>query len=590
MTKDIIILAIVLIIAIYVTFRMIKGKMIKKQYANYSTEFDSIKVLNEKVQKELVRTKQISKNEESKKLYDGWQEEYNDFNSKLEVYDKTLIRLGRVNRYTTRSEFYQEAELFDSELLAFKSDFESLYNKVKQYTNYELENTRISLSLKERIKELQGLFDAKLAVLDIYNFSFNNQIEFAQLQIEEFEDLQREGDYPEGRSVLKECGDEIDKTDYLLNALISYNDHLTRLNNYLNSAIRINGEIKELGFSLNLKDFDNKVDNFKAEQSALLDKTQCLSFDEPIDKPQLVALEKEITGLDERIIEFKGIVEEKYKYIEEIIVYHTENKDLLVTAADIIQGAIVERDNITSLYELTDLKQINKINIQISQYEGFKSDYEQLTEIIYQGKEDYARSKARIIQSNQYLIRLLSNLQEALKELYSIRQDEITARENIRNYHVNLVEIDLYLRKHDHLDKMSDQLANIMKDLNVKLGLLEQELEKDPLNITNVRNLNASVSKLLKQVSTTDAQENIKQREAAKHLMLFMNRYANTQDGNVYSRRFNTLFAEHDYRRILLETHDLLTSTNETNGKQIYKKLVSKVDVEPFTHIFLEQN
>ncbi len=154
----------------------------------------------------------------------------------------------------------------------------------------------------------------------------------------------------------------------------------------------------------------------------------------------------------------------------------------------------------------------------------------------------------------------------------------------VEQYQKNVIEIDLYLRSYNHQGLVSSNLKNILTDIDVKLEMLQDELDKEPLNITNVRNLNTSVAKLIQEVTETKAHENIKQREAAKYLILYFNRFTHTQDGINYSRRFNALFNDHDYKRILKESYELLKGSNK-DGDQIYKRIVNQVQVKPFENI-----
>ena len=68
-------------------------------------------------------------------------------------------------RITEWQEYNNSESKLDNSLKViydFENDFFDLYNKIKHYTGYELENTQISLNLKTRIKELVKEFDLKL--------------------------------------------------------------------------------------------------------------------------------------------------------------------------------------------------------------------------------------------------------------------------------------------------------------------------------------------------------------------------------------------------------------------------------------------
>ncbi len=585
MNQEIIISLIVLIVIGLVIFYISISRSIKKRAQKYVKTHDEIMDLEAKVKSELSRTKKISKNEESIKLFDEWLYEYEQFSGEIEIISHLTTRIKNTATFAKRKDFNSYASELNIHLDGFQERLLVLYNKINKYTSYELENTRISLELKERIKNLTNEFDANLRYLEIYNQSFDNEIIHVNDEIANFEALQREGEYPEGRTLLKTASQKIDTIDYVLSLIIDLQTYINRLNTQIEKIEIINAKITKLNFSINLKDFDAKLAKFKVDTNNLLNEVTYIDFNHDIDKDELRKIKTDLKNLDADITEYKGIVEEKSTYIYEIIEYLNNNEELINQSEEILSGAYTEKEKISKLYQHEDInKYVEKIEHQISQYQDFKVDYQDLITIIYDGKEDYANLKSRIIKANKYLHRLLKNVSESILALRDIRVDEIQAHEMLQTYQRNIIEIDLYLRGYNHHNLISSNFKNMLVDLEVKLEMLENELQLEPINITNVRNLNTSVAKLINEITTTKAQENIKQREAAKYLIIYFNRFTHTQDGINYARRFNTLFNDHDYKRILKESFELLKSSNK-DGEQIYKQIVNQVHVEPFEHV-----
>lgn len=585
MNQEIIIGLIVLIIIGLVIFYVSISRNIKKRAQKYTKTHDEIMDLEAKVKSELSRTKKISKNEESIKLFDEWLYEYEQFSGEIEIISHLTTRIKNTASFAKRKDFSSYASELNIHLDGFQERLLVLYNKINKYTSYELENTRISLELKERIKNLTNEFDGNLRYLEIYNQSFDNEIIHVNDEIANFEALQREGEYPEGRTLLKTASQKIDTIDYVLSLIIDLQTYINRLNTQIEKIEIINDKITKLNFSINLKDFDTKLANFKIDTNNLLNEVTYIDFNHDINKDELRKIKNDLKNLDSDITEYKGIVEEKSTYIYEIIEYLNNNEELIKQSEDILSGAHSEKEKISKLYQHEDInKYVEQIEHQITQYQDFKVDYQELITIIYDGKEDYANLKSRIIKANKYLHRLLKNVSESILALRDIRIDEIQAHEMIKTYQRNIIEIDLYLRGYNHHNLISSNFKNMLVDLEVKLEMLENELQLEPINITNVRNLNTSVAKLINEITTTKAQENIKQREAAKYLIIYFNRFTHTQDGINYARRFNTLFNDHDYKRILKESFELLKSSNK-DGEQIYKQIVNQVHVEPFEHV-----
>ncbi len=570
-----IIAVVAVIFAALAIFYFVVSNSIKKRTSKYKAIVQAINEREEQIRGELERTKKISKNEESIRLYDEWLVEYDAYRKTLDIINQLKRRLVKNARFMNRSEFNEYSSELDLHIDGFQDQLDVLYNKVKQYTSYELENTEISLELKVQTKELQALFDAKLKYLEIYNRSFEERITEIEEGITKFEELQRLGEYPKARGILKECSTRIDSVEYVLNLIIKLQEYLDLLNEKIATIENHSNEMKELNFSINLRDFDAKLDGFKQGSNEMLTQVSYIDFSKQVNRDDLKQLEFDLKALDMEITEYNSIVQEKSSYIREIIEYIDENKALISEGEETVYGAIEQRDQILKMYIIHDIeKTVDELNEEIETFNQFIDDYNELIQIIHEGREDYAKLRSRIIKANKYIKHYLANMGELLRKFHSLQADELKAHESLNEYKRNYIEIDLFIRRHNHKDFLSKDVSNLIHDIEVKLDLLEQSLQVRPINISDVRNLSISVEKLIEQVLDKDAlTNNIKQREAAKLLILYFNRFTQTHDGLTYSNRFNSLYAQHDYKRILKEAHELLVEANP-DGKRIYEQIV----------------
>ena len=585
-----IIIVVVAIIAIAI-FSFIGNKIVKKKKRNklhneYTDEMNAIEETYNNLVSELERTKKISKNEESINLYNTWLEEFDIINEKKEDIDATFNEFNDQYDKEDHNNFMICYDELEGKLFKFNEDLNILFKKVKQYTNYELENTRISLTLKTRLKSISSDFEQKLEYLEIYSKSFFEEITSAQGLITEFENLQRSGEYPEGRNILKNCNRKIDKIDFILKIILNFHEYLSQLDTDIQMMSKIGTEITKIGFSLNISDFGLKIGAFENERESILEKVARIDFENDLVKEDLKLLEDNINSLDGNISEFKDMVEEKFNFIKEIIAVLSKNEKLIETANDLIFGAITEKNKIITLYELPDIRQVKKLDSEIEIYDIFKKDYTKLIEIIHNAKEDFVTLKLRIEQSNQYLIRLLKNVESAVNELRSIRNDEIHARESLAYYYRSSVEINLYMRRYGHLDSMSNDLKSLTLDLDIKLRNLVAILEKEPLNISEVRKLDSSVDKIINTLKNQYLLTDVKQRIGCELLINYMARFNTTDELNLTIKRLHNLYKNCEYKKILIEVLELLTSLTD-DGPTRYKNIVSKVKISGVDDLFL---
>ncbi len=590
MPNQVIIIVVLVILALIIAaaiFYFAVSTKIKKRTEKYKKLVQNINEREEQIREELARTKKISKNDESIKLFDEWLTEYNSYKKTFDIINQLKRRLVKNARFMNRADFNDYANELEIHTDGYLDQLDILFNKIKQYTSYELENTKISLDLKKQIKELQILFDQKLKYLEIYNRSFEERIIDVEEGITKFEELQREGEYPKARGILKECSSRIDSVDYVLSLIIKLQDYLTVLNEKIEGIENQSNEMKALNFSVNLNGFDTKLENFKVNSNELLTKVTYIDFSNQVDRDLLKQLEFELKDLDSEITEYHKIVQEKTAYIREIIDYMKENEELIAKGNETVSGAIAERDTISKMYVVHDIdKIIKELNDEIETYNQFAADYEELIAIIYAGKEDYSTLRSRIVKANKYIKHYLGNMGELLRKFHTIQMDELNAHENLVKYQRKSIEIDLYVRRNNHANFISKEVKNHLIDIDVKLNLLEQALSEQPINISDVRNLSNSVEKLTTEIVENSLIENdIKQREAAKLMIMYLNRFTETHDGATYSNRFNNLYASCEYKRILKEAYELLIDANN-DGKKIYETIVKPaMNVTPFEYI-----
>lgn len=581
MNKVIIVASIACFIIFIILFFIISKKRRANKENILSKQVEELINLHNSLKIELKRTEDISKNEESIRLFNSWVEEYETFQEDFDKIANLIVELKDANSFTYRKDFKTISNEIEGIIFSLDSQCKVLYEKVKRYTAFELENTRISLTLKSRIRELHHLFKEKLNFLDIYNESFNQEINKAEDYINEFEELQRIGEYPEGRSILKNANRILDKLDYITKLILTFQEYLNQLQDDINIITKVKDEINNIGFDINISGFSTKIENFINEKDSIVSEVILIDYFKAPKKEKLVTIEQQLISLDNQLNEFKELVELRFKLIKDIIYFETQNEKLIDTAEILIEGALSEKEEIEKLYDIKEFKALNRFESELSRYTIFKKDYSKLLEITHLAKEDFENSKNRIHQSNQYLVRLLKNIEDAVNELKSIRSDELNARTNIIDYQLKYIEIDLYLRKYDHRNKISKIIKSLLIELENSLENLNNELNKEPLNINNVRTFEQNINRLIDDLTSKEIENNIKQRLGCELLLQYLSQFNISEENNIILRRLNQKYIENEYSSLLNEGYYMLESISP-DYKKIYQAITSKVEVERF--------
>ncbi len=578
--KSIIIIIVLVIIAICLNFYLKKKqfKILKTENDQY---LDNLKDLKNKILKELSRCETICKNDETKQLLKGWYKEYEEVNKKLdEVFkldDELVANETNKKQYKELSaDFKKEAEYIEQYLI-------QLHTKLKNYTDFELENTNMALTLKEELRDVNNLFDNKIRIFEVYNNGFEELTKDIRVKVNDFEKKQKFGDFPAARKFLKE-GNEIlevvkDSVEYLVKyyeLAILMDKKLTDLNTKKDEMLSYNLENLTTSLNTNIIKFneDKEFVNKQIEEVKLTDSNSI--------KKLFVDLENVNLNLDNYYVGV-GIDHESILYINDIRKLNDEKISLI---EDIILGTKEERKNVQVLYDIKEIPQFDDVEKEEEKFKLFKKDYLELNEMIEKEEKSIEPYKENIAQASAYLDRVIKKLKNNVLEIKNISNDELKISEKLVLYKQEVIKLNLYLREYKHIDCLNRSLEITYKEVQNKINDLEEELNKETIDISFLRITDNIINRLLTDL-INNIQKDIKQRLGVEKLSTYYNRFVNNEDRLRYSKHFTSLYSDRNYRQILKEVHDLLKKMNP-RGDILYKDVVNTIEVDPYESVFIK--
>ncbi len=578
--KSIIIIIVLIIIAICLNVYLNKKqlKILKVENDQY---LDTLKDLKNKILKELSRCETICKNDETKQLLKGWYKEYEEIDKKLdEVFkldDELIANETNKKQYKDLSaEFKKEAEYIEQYLI-------QLHTKLKNYTDFELENTNMALTLKEELRGVSNLFDNKIRVFEVYNEGFENLTKDIKVKVNDFEKKQKFGDFPAARKFLKE-GNEIleivkDSVDYLVKYYelsILMDKKLTELNTKKDEILSY--KLENLTSSLN----DNivKFKESKEDVNSQIEKVKLTDSDSI--KKLFVDLENINLNLDNYYVGV-SIEHESIIYINDIRRLNNEKISLI---EDIILGTKEERKNVQVLYDIKEIPQFDDVEKEEEKFVLFKNDYLELNNMIEKEEKSIEPYKENITQASAYLDRVIKKLKNNVIEIKNISNDELNISDKLVLYKQEVIKLNLYLREYKHIDCLNRSLEITYKEVQNKILDLEEELNKETIDISFLRITDNIVNRLLIDL-IENIQKDIKQRLGVEKLSTYYNRFVNNEDRLRYSKHFTSLYSDKNYKQILKEVHDLLNKMNP-RGDVLYKDVVNTIEVDPYESVFIK--
>lgn len=574
-TKVIEIIAIVIILAFLGAFiirTIIRKKKREELFKKVEKEFEETKKLYVDSGEALERADHISKNDESITLFNKWYKDYKEYELELHDLETDFEELLSVYSKGQHKVFLEVNKSFNFKVFALNEKIAELHKLLFNYTNYELENTKIALDLKKSYKELENGFELNLAVKEIYTPSFEAEAEKIERELTRFEDLQKMGEYPKARKHLKNATELINGIQQNYSIITTIASLCSSLENSINIIDEVSLRIRERNFRLDQDQYLERYSGLKKQKDEIILELESITFSERVSDDFITSKEREINEIQNSVLEIKNSIESQYSKIKVIEGHIQKNEELFEQNDKLIAGAIEECEQINQLYQMPENKHIQKLSSDIERYNQFKDDYEILLDIVYDLKEDYDSLAERIIQSNEFLIHFLVKLQSTIEGLKSIRIDEIKALENINNYKQSVTLIELYLVNNEHTHQMSNTLKNMLSDAYTKISVLSDLLEVSPLNITEVRKFNIAAERILTDLEKY-AQQEIKTKKDSQLLIKFANRFIDDKKSQDLLSHAMTLYNNNNYQTVVKEIRQMIYNDFE-NPEVLYKDIL----------------
>lgn len=579
---------IVIIIALIVVagggFIYMRSRKISTTFKVHENLKNEIEDMHKKVEVELERTKKILKNDENTKLYNTWVEDHNILITTKAEFDILFDELLDAKKFTRYNEYMSINSEIETLSFEFKDKYDNLYKRIHKFTEFEQSNNTISVQLISRIREEQNRYDSNLGHLKIYDTSFNEEVEKAKSILSEFENLEREGRYIQARGVLKECNEIIQEVEHVNKLISVFQTNFIAIRGNIKNLEKSKDEIEKLHYLIDMPEFDDLIIGFNEKLDECVEKTAIFTFGTHIEQELSNDIITELSTLDDEIKLMIPKIAKCFEQINEVIAIRKLNDDAIEVLATLASGALEEKEVIAKFYDIEELSEVQTLDAEIEHLKKFVRDYKKLEVLITDATEPYTILLERLEQSQKYLLRMTAKFKDTIKLLESVRNDELAAQDATFEYRRALINIDLYLRKYDHLNRMSSPLASQHREANSKYKQLETELASEPLNIDNVNRLNESIASILNDILNDKLVKDIKQKQGCQYILHYLAKF--TYDDEVESayRRFEMLYSTRQYQLFLKEASSYL-QTGDKRGSEIYKELVSHVHVDDYKDV-----
>lgn len=508
-----IIVAIILIVLCLV----LVDKHNKKKYEKILRELERNKnlILSGSILTELNKLSTLINNKDLEKSYIIWQNRYKkikeedipDLDDKL----NELENLFKTRKFRKINEAIAKLEL---ELYYVKSKSEFLLRDIKEITLSETKNREIITRLKKDYREIYLKYHHNIDDYELIKKAIELQFENVDKLFASFELTMENNAYAEAPKIVKALDDAVGNLKVVIDespSVIVMGKKL--IPEKIADIERISNKLISEGYNLDYLNIDYNISEAEKKIADVFDRLNVLNLTDSV-----MELETIVNYFDELYNDFEKEKDSKKAYEENSRKIGIKCKKLLA----IIKNLTSKIEDIKYSYDLNDdeVKIIDELNLNIK---SIQSDYEVVVENYRNKSFAYSKLNDELVNLNFRLVKEEDKLELTLRNLSSLKEDEIRAREQLDEIR------DIFKKCENAL--LSYKLPVIPKEYYTEtleasdaLDNMINELNKKPISI-KVLNIRVDTARdlVLKLYKTTT--DYIKAARLSENTIVYGNRF-----------------------------------------------------------------
>lgn len=508
-----IIVAIILIVLCLV----LVDKHNKKKYEEILRELERNKnlILSGSILTELNKLSTLINNKDLEKSYIIWQNRYKkikeedipDLDDKL----NELENLFKTRKFRKINEAIAKLEL---ELYYVKSKSEFLLRDIKEITLSETKNREIITRLKKDYREIYLKYHHNIDDYELIKKAIELQFENVDKLFASFELTMENNAYAEAPKIVKALDDAVGNLKVVIDespSVIVMGKKL--IPEKIADIKRISNKLISEGYNLDYLNIDYNISEAEKKIADVFDRLNVLNLTDSV-----MELETIVNYFDELYNDFEKEKDSKKAYEENARKIGVKCKKLLA----IIKNLTSKIEDIKYSYDLNDdeVKIIDELNLNIK---SIQSDYEVVVENYRNKSFAYSKLNDELVNLNFRLVKEEDKLELTLRNLSSLKEDEIRAREQLDEIR------DIFKKCENAL--LSYKLPVIPKEYYTEtleasdaLDNMINELNKKPISI-KVLNIRVDTARdlVLKLYKTTT--DYIKAARLSENTIVYGNRF-----------------------------------------------------------------
>lgn len=554
------------VIIVIVVLHFIR-KSIANKYRQKIHELEVTKniVASTPVSLELSKVEPIIKNDKMEEKYNDWQERFDEIREcRLSQIDDMLIDLDvYIDRKNYKNCIYRLAKT-ELEIYKVRESADSLLDEIKEITLSEEKYRAIVIKLKTRYRELNKEFQDHRQMYDEMQDAVELQLENIERRFLDFEKVMEKNQYSEVVHIVKALDTMIEHMGIVVNEVPDLLLMAKQvIPNRMKEVCELNDDMVKQGYPLDYLNVHYNLEESQKNINHILDKIRVLDLEDC-----MFELKTMLDYYDSLFVDFEKERLSRKVYVE----MEMDLSKKLEKTNKIVREVYNQLDDIKSMYDLND-QDVETIHVVNKTLVIINDDYRKMMAKVEAKSSPYSMLQHEVEELTIRLKNMEDDLDQALKSLGNMYDDEVRAREQ-------LDEIESFLKQSK--EKMRDYKLPIitsnyfiqLSEANEAIEEVIKELERKPIVIKTLNTrVDTARDLVLKLYNTTN--EMIKTAQLAEMAIVFGNRYRFSYDDvDVGLDDAEKLFFKGEYKKAL----DVSIKTVSLVDENIYRKLLDVYD------------
>ena len=533
------IIAIILVVIVLVLINKHDKKKLQGILTNL--ELDKNLIISANILTELNKVGSLINNKNLEIKYNNWKERYKQIKEvDMPSLENKLNDLEALIRDKKYKDFVKDSSKLELEIYYIKSKSDFLLDEIREITLSESKNREIVTKLKKDYRDIYLKYNNSPSDYEGINNTIELQFENIDKLFNAFELAMENNDYSEASKIVKALTDNIGNIGIIIDeasSIILMGKKL--IPDKIEDVKKIYDRMTKEGYLLDYLNIDYNISEAEKKLADIFDRLKVLNVNDSI-----IELKTILDYFDGLYGDFDKEVEAKKNYDSLSRKIAIKNKKL----SAIIKNIISKIEDIKFSYDLLDedVKVIDDLNLTIK---GLQNDYDIIIENFRNKSFSYSQLYKELELINNRVSVTEEKVEQTVKFLSSLKDDEIRAREQLDEIK-NILESSKEKMESFKLPIIPKDYYVELSEANDALDNMIDELNKKPISI-RVLNLRVDTARDLVLKLHKNTSETIKNASLAESTIVYSNRFRYNNKINNALNRAEDYFYEGRYSEAL---------------------------------------